>query len=288
VKKAIASWFVLASATLLLIACVQMALNANPKLIPHFTEAFFEECDSRMAAQSLPANLKLMEGLLKNDPQNRQLLTALSMGYTGYSLLFVEDEDAQRASALYLRAKTYGSIALSGRGAKAPLDGDPKKHETLLREMGRDKLEPLFWTTMAWMSWINLNLDQPAALAQIPMAQAYLEKIMELDPTFFYGTPHILMGATLAARPPMLGGDPPLAENHFRTARELSNGKFLLAPYYEARYYAVRAQDKELFTELLEAVEKTPPGELKEVCLINAVIKEKAKRLAARKDELFF
>jgi hypothetical protein len=154
--------------------------------------------------------------------------------------------------------------------------------------LGDHKLEALFWTTMAWMSWINLNLDQPAALAQTGVAQRYLERVLEMDPGFFHGAPHILMGTTYAARPKMLGGDPARARRHFEAARELSAGKFLLAPYYEARYYAVQVQDKELFTTLLQEIEDTAPDQLREVCLINAVVKEKAKRLAARKEELFF
>jgi hypothetical protein len=263
-----------------------MALHANPELIPRFTEAFFEECDSRMAEQSLPANLKFMEGLLNNDPHNPQLLTALCSGYSGYALLFVEAEDSKRASRLYLRARTYGFGALDGTGVSAspPLE----QAEQFLRNLRADKLEALFWTTMAWMSWINLNLDQPAALAQTRLAQRYLERVLEMDPGFLHGAPHILMGTTYAARPKMLGGDPARARRHFEAARELSAGKFLLAPYYEARYYAVQVQDKELFTTLLQEIEDTAPDQLREVCLINAVVKEKAKRLAARKEELFF
>jgi hypothetical protein len=229
-----------------------------------------------MAAQSLPANLKFMEGLLKNDSSNRQLLTALCMGYSGYALLFVEEESPKRASHLYLRAKEYGLRALNGTEAAA------------LKHIRKDGVEPLFWTTMAWMSWINLNLDQPLALAQIRTAQTYLDRVLEIDPAFFYGAPHILMGAALAARPPMLGGDAARAKEHFEAAKEIAGGKFLLGPYYEAKYYAVRVQDKEHFTELLESIEGASPDELKEVCLINAVVKEKAERLHTRIDELFF
>jgi hypothetical protein len=57
--------------------------------------------------------------------------------------------------------------------------------------------------------------------------------------------------------------------------------------YYFARYYAVQAQDKELFVKLAAEIEGTPPGALKAVCLINAVMKEKMKHLMERSEDLF-
>jgi hypothetical protein len=47
-----------------------LAMPVASSMIPGFTSAFFEECDLKLAEASLPAELKLMEGLLKNDPGN--------------------------------------------------------------------------------------------------------------------------------------------------------------------------------------------------------------------------
>ena len=96
----------------LLTGCVKLITQFSPNLIPNLTQTFFEECDSELARVSLPADLKLLEGLLKNDPQNKQLLTALCMGFTGYSALFLEEKDPERASLFYLRARNYGLKAL--------------------------------------------------------------------------------------------------------------------------------------------------------------------------------
>ena len=65
---------------------MRLAVNASSSLIPNLTMAFFEECDLELAEQSLPAELKLIEGLLKNAPQNKELLTALCMGFAGYAM----------------------------------------------------------------------------------------------------------------------------------------------------------------------------------------------------------
>lgn len=275
--------------TLLAQGCVGLALQTTPSLMPNLTQAVFEECDVALARASLPADLKLMEGLLKSAPQNTQLLTALAMGFTGYGLLFVEDDDPERASSFYARAKSYGLEALGNEGkrlqeARLKLD----QARTLLRDLDRDDIEPLFWATLAWNSWINLNLDNPAALAQMGVAQACIERLLEIDPTFFHGTPHVLMGTILAAKPAILGGDAAAAKAHFDKAMEISNGTFLLTPYYYARYYAVKVQDKDLFAGLLDGAIARPAAEFPGVCLLNTVMKEKARALLGRTDEFFF
>jgi tetratricopeptide (TPR) repeat protein len=274
---------------LLLSNCMRIALRASPSLFPNFTKSIFEECDIELARNAIPANLKLLEGLLKNDPENKQILTTLAMGFGGYSMLFVEGDEPERASELYLRAMDYGMKALGEKGVRVK-DTQARKGDLqrVLQTLGREDLEPLFWITVSWNAWINLNLAKPGALAQLNASQALLDRVMEIDPSYFQGLPHVLMGVSLSARPPMLGGDVKQAREHFDKALQLSNGKFFLVQYYFARYYAVRTQDKALFLRLTEEIEKMNPGELKDVCLINAVTQRKAKQLREMVDDLFF
>ncbi|MDZ7697031.1 MAG: hypothetical protein U5R49_08970 [Deltaproteobacteria bacterium] len=58
----------LLSLLFLMPGCARMALHAAGDMIPNLTDAFFEECDVDLAREALPAELKLMEGLLKNAP----------------------------------------------------------------------------------------------------------------------------------------------------------------------------------------------------------------------------
>jgi hypothetical protein len=265
-----------------------MALRVSPSLISRMTLAFFEECDSDLAEQSLPANLKLIEGLLKNDPHNRKLLKALSMGFAGYTMLFIEDDDPERASDLYLRSKNYGIRAM-GRKAGWLKDSALKKEiaQKRLMEYGEKDIEALFWTAVSWNAWINLNLHRTEALAQLGSAQACLERVMDLDPYYFHGVSYLVMGSILALMPGSLGGEADRARICFEKAMDISHGKFLLAHYYFAKYYAVRAQDKKLFLKLLKEIDTSSPDGLKEVCLINAVVKKKAKHLLDISEELF-
>jgi tetratricopeptide (TPR) repeat protein len=268
--------------------CMRMALRASPSLFPNLAATIFEECDPELAKASIPPNLKLLEGLLKNDPDNRKILTTLSMGFAGYALLFVEPQNPERASALYLRALEYGIRSLGDKGA--PLrnrDAGPEPLRGALKNMDRSDLEPLFWTTLSWNAWINLNLDKPSALAQVSAAEACLKRVLELDDHFFYSAPHILMGASLAARPPLFGGNPEKARIHFEQAMQQTDRKFFLAQVYFAKYYAVRVQDRELFTRTLAEVVQGNPREIPEVCLINRVMQRRAQDLAKQAEDLF-
>jgi len=269
--------------------CMQFALRLSPSLFPNFAAAIFEECDPELARSAIPANLKLLEGFLKSDPENKQILTSLSMGFSGYSMLFVEEDEPDRASELYLRARDYGMRALGDKGRTLKnLGTNGENLSDVLKAIGKEDLEALFWSTISWGGWINLNLDKPAALAQLSPSQACLKRIMEIDADYLHGLPYMLMGITLAARPPMFGGDIQQARSYLEKTLELSQRKFFLAQYYLAKYYTVRAQDKELFFNLIEEIIGGNPDELRDVCLINTMTQHKAKKLKNMADELFF
>jgi tetratricopeptide (TPR) repeat protein len=272
-----------------LTGCVKLALRSSHSVVANLTHSIFEECDPRLAELSIPTELKILEGILKNDPENKQLLTSLCMGFTGYALLFIEEDDPEWASSLYLRARNYGFMAL-GEKAQSLITKSANKEtiDNVLKGIDKSDVDPLFWTTMSWNAWINLNLDKPTALSQIGTAEACLKRMLEIKPDFLYGSPYVLMGTIHAAKPKMLGGNANTARDYFHKAMELSKGEFLLVHYFYAKYYTVMAQDKRLFLQLISHAEETPPEISKEVCLINAVMKQKLLRLKKNIDELFF
>jgi hypothetical protein len=261
----------------------------SPPLFADTMDSLFEECDPEMARAAIPAHLKILEGLLKSDPGNRAILKTLSAGYAGYALLFLEEEEPQRASDLYMRARDYGLKALETSGELLANPGTPGKtvEETLLRIAPED-VDGLFWTTFAWNAWINLNLDKPEGFAALPVSQACLERLLTLDRSFFHGLPMILKGTVLAARPPVLGGDREKARSFFEEAVARDQGRFFPAKYYCARYYAVGAQDRALFRTLLAEIGRGDPRNLREMCLVNTIFRQKAARLLKQEEELFY
>jgi tetratricopeptide (TPR) repeat protein len=263
-------------------------MRSSAFLLPRFSHAVLEECDPVLAEQAMPANLKLLEGLLKSDPQNPALLHSLCMGFCGYSLLFVQEKDPQRASALFLRARNYGLQALGKKGLLlADLQTSEEEIRSILQSLDKNKLETLVWATAAWVNWINLNLDRPEALAQIGLAETCLKQCIAADDQYLYGLPNLLMGSMLAGRPAILGGDLQRSKLYFEKALTGSQGRFLLTYYYYARYYAVQTQDKELFLNLIQKAAAADPHDLPEMCLINTVFQHKTLALKEKMDDFF-
>lgn len=272
------------------VGCTKLTLRSSSSLINNITGSFFEECDLELARQSLPSNLKLLEGILKEDPGNRVILKALCMGFTGYGMLFCDEEkERSRISSIYVRARNYGLKALFGSGVFSDKDdiilSEIKRKSSYLSE---DELDTIFWTSLAWNCWVNLNLDNPRALVQIPVAELLLKKVLDIDPAHFHSTPRIIAGTMFAAKPPLLGGDPDRAKSYFEEALSQSHRNFFLAHYYYARYYAVRIQDKALFLTLIDEVTQKDPSGIKDACILNAMIQKRILRLRQITDELFY
>ena len=266
--------------------CVKYAVRSSTGFLTNISESIFEECDPLLARKSIPANLKLLEGVLKSDPENPEILRLLSMGFCGYSMLFVEKDDPERASDLYFRAFKYGLKAMKYRGS--PNEIDLEKAKELLSGYGRKNSGIYLWTTVSWNLWINNNLDKPSAVSQIGSARIFIDRIAESDPEIFYGLPYVMKAVSLSARSPLLGGDYEKAEHFFKKAVDVSGGDFFLPVYYYARYYCVGTQKRELFISLLNEIINADSKRLPGVCLINRVIQGKAKTLLDEIDEYFF
>ncbi len=263
-----------------------MALRMSPALFRNISGSIFEECDPDLAKEAIPANLKLLEGILKNDPENPEILRLLSMGFCGYSLLFVEsDDNRERASKLYYRATVYGLKAVGF--SENPEKINKEVLEYLFNGLDDKGLNSLLWATVSWSSWINLNLDKPAAIAQLGMAQSCIDKLVELNPDLFNGLPYLLKAVSLSARSTMLGGDYEKAKEYFDKALLSGNKNLFLSQYFYAKYYCIGTQNKEMFISLLTEIidgNKEYPDDL---CLINMVIRNKALALLDNVDDYF-
>jgi len=205
--------------------CARVALRLSDPVVQNMAYSIFEECDLNLAREAIPANLKILEGLAKTDPRNRTVLTALAMGFSGYALLFVEENEPERASGLYLRARDYALHALGKKSGDLSWLNSSESDRSL-RDMDREDLQPLFWAAFAWNAWVNLNLDKPEGIAQLEKAEILLEKVLFLDSTYFHGLPSILHGAMLSAKPALLGGDKEKAMAFFQKGVEAGNGRF--------------------------------------------------------------
>lgn len=274
----------------LIAACspATIALRTTARLVADGRPALRGESDPEVAKGSIPAQLKLLEGLLVSDPENLDLLSALAEGWTGFAFLFVEDEDPVRAAAFYQRAASYGLRHLGRREEFKGLDAKtPDDLEELLTRAEASDVPGLYWTATAWAGWANMDKGNPAALAMVPKAARLMTRVLAIDPAFENGGADLFFGVYYASRPRIAGGDPSKALAHFESVLARTNRRYLPAHYLMMRTYAAGELDEELFKRLGAEAAAADPAALPDARLANEVAKRKAKALLEKTDELF-
>ena len=269
--------------------CIQtIAVSTVGSIANDGFSAITEEGDLAFAGQALPGNIKLLEVMLKSDPDNKKLLTLISQGYNSYALAFLEDSLQDRARDFYKRGRDFGLRMLRQDAEMArALDGTVDDLKAVLAQRDRDLVPAAFWTAFGWGSFIYLSLDNMDAIGDLPRAEALMEFVARRDSAYYYGGAHVFLGTLYGSRPRMLGGNPDLAKAHFEAALRINGGKFLMTYVYYARSFAVQTQDEALFISLLTKVESTSIDILPEFRLANAIAKQKARLLMSRRSDLF-
>ncbi len=164
----------------------KFVIRQTGTIIEYGVAALYEETDLTIAEQALASNIKLLEGMIKGDPENEDLLLLTSQAFSGYTMGFVEDEEPERAKSLYLRGKEYGLKVLRmddlfAQNEAATLD----EFTMVVNQLDDEYLEAIFWTAFAWGSWINLSLDNPKALMELPRVEALMQRVLDLDESLF-------------------------------------------------------------------------------------------------------
>ncbi len=283
----------------------KMAANQTTAIIMKATPAFDRESDLELAEQAMLSNLKMLEGLLEITPENPDLLLITSSSFSRYAFGFVEerieiaDQNYEygekerllgRAIDFYNRGKNYGLRLLSKSHKQLPqvLHQD-LGHLTLeLQQLQKKDVPALFWIAYAWGSLILLQQDSPARIAELPIVDAMMLRVLELDETYFFGGAHLFYGGYFGIRPKTLGGDPEKAKDHILRAIEITQGKYLMAKFLLAKFYAVPVQDKGAFKNILEEILAAPVDLFPEQTLANKLAKRNAERWLRHIDEIFF
>lgn len=265
---------------------VRVAAVANT--LNDVARAAAKQSDLSIIRQGSPAYLMLIDGLINAYPHNKALLVAGCRAYSSYASTLPAGTDPAEAAALYLKAKQYGFRALSdgvdfGRAAAGSL----QHFQAVLKRYHKKDVPALFWTAGAWASWISLNTDDVAALADMPMLEATMKRLLQLDGSFYYGGPHLLMGVYLAAKPAALGGNLAQAKAQFQKAFALGSNKLLMAKVMYAEYYARRAHNRALYVKTLRQVLAAPANAVPALTLANTVAKRQAKALLAKTEDYF-
>lgn len=266
----------------------QLIARGAAPLIDHGMAAMNRETDLELARASIPANLKMIEALLLADPGNAAYRVQAAMGFHGYALGFVEADDPDRAVALYQRARDHALVALDQAGMpQAMLMGKPAELQRALAKLDARAVPALFWAASAWGKWIELQLDNPARLDELPRVEALMQRVLDLDETYYYGSAHVFFGVYYGGRAPMFGGDYARAARHFDQAASIGQNQLQWVEVYRARYLLRQMGQREAFHATLSRVLDAPASPDPELHLANVLAKKEAASLLAQEGDLF-
>jgi len=266
----------------------KFVIRQTGALLDYGVLALYEETDLKLAEQAMASDIKLLEGMIKGDPENEHLLLLTAQALAGYALGFAEDEEPERAKVFYLRAKEYGMRVLLQNDEFAKADtGSFDDYTVAVNDLDEDDIDALFWTGFAWAAWINLSIDNPRAMIDLTKVQILMDRVLQLDETYFHGSTHLYFGSIWGLKPRMLGGDPEKAKEHFDRNLEITDGKFLLTYVYYARFYAAKVLDEDLYNSFIVKIEETPADVLPGYQLMNMIAKKKVKYLKEFGEEWF-
>jgi tetratricopeptide (TPR) repeat protein len=287
------SWLIRLTVTVFaasVLCCSPRLLIKSTKKTSDRAAAALEKYDDPiLLGKALPNLLINAEGYLGVVPDDVDLLVSTASKYSLYASIVVEDIDKEHAVQLYRRGQELGMRALRQNRKFAKKVGDESldRFEAAVRSLKKSDVPALYVTMTNWFSLISLTSSDPEALMDIPKVEAIMNKIMELDETYKYGSIHAAFGTYYGSLSEALGGQPDKAKYHFERAFEISDSKFLYFHVLYAQTYAVQIQDKALFINTLEKVLATPKKAEHEMTMANEIAKIKAKKLLSNIDEYF-
>ena len=279
----------------------RMAINRIGNALASGGSTYETDDDPDLVGDALPFGLKLIESLLAESPKHRGLLLAAASGFTEYSYAFVSqraDEAAAeslersnalraRARRLYLRAHAYGLRGLELRhpGIGAALDSEPADAVARAR---KEDVPLLYWTAASLGLAISTSKDNPEMIAQLPMVDAMIRRVAELDESWGQGSVPEFLISVEASR---TGAKPAEKQEHmrryFERALEFSKGRQADLFISYAENASVAAQDRAQFESLLHRALDIDPDQRPESRLANLVAQRRARWLLGRIDELF-
>lgn len=306
-------------------AANRLASRAGAELAVHSIAVYRDEPDYELARVSGYANVKLLEALLRSDPEDQALRLQLAEAFAGVAFAFAEDDlmaaccadpggpeppgsagapgderaacggaadiaaARARVRALYDRGAAYARRALAARRPRvaAALDGSAFALRAALGPATRENAAALFWYAFNALGAAGAAEDAAAGAPALGRIRVIAERLVELDATLEHGGPWLLLGVIDASLPAHLSVTADRGAAAFAQARRIAGDAFLLGDVEWARTYAVATGDRRGFETALDRVLAAPQDVVPGERLMTTVAKRRARYLRRRADALF-
>ncbi|MEE8169526.1 MAG: TRAP transporter TatT component family protein [Phycisphaerae bacterium] len=278
----------------------QLAIQSLADALSGSGATFASDDDPELVRQAVPFSLKLIESLLEETPRHQGLLLAACSGFTQYAYAFVQQEADEletrdlsaatdkwdRARKLYLRARGHGLRGLDSAyaGFSEQLLEDAKG--AVLRTRSKD-VPLLYWVAASWGAAISISKDDPDLIADQLIAEALIDRALELNESFEDGAIHSFLISYEMARQGAESEPAARARRHFERAMQLSGGLSAAPLVALAESVCVQEQNRREFEEVLNRAIAIDVDERRQWRLMNLIMQRRARWLLSRTDELF-
>jgi hypothetical protein len=266
--------------------CASLMSSAASGLTDSISDSVLNQDDPETAKAALPTFMVLLDGMVRDNPDDPDLLAAGATLYASYGAIFAEDP--VRASRLTSRARRYAGSAICE--AYGPACGwDSATYDEFVESLdgiGTADAEYLYTYGFASLAFLRAHSDDWNSLAELPQMEALFKRYIEISGDEGHGAAYTYMGILLTLRPPALGGEPERAREYFEKAIALTEGRDLGIKVEYARGYAKLLYERELHDRLLDEVLAADPYQ-DGYTLSNVLAQEQAREMLAQADEYF-
>ena len=277
----------LLAASLLLLLCSSCASVIVSPMLEPLTLSMQKQTDLELLREGAPSLLLLLDGLIANDPHNARLIMTAAKAYGAYAMILNEDGKTARAVSMSIKARDYGITLINQLPGLEDLNGKTLDQiEEVLAKIGPDKVGYLFWGAYGWATWIQFQEGAPAAMADLPIVERIMLRVVKLDESYYYGGAHIFLGSYYGSLPQIYGGKPEESRKHFERALAINKRQYLLTQIAYAQTYARMMFDRKLYMGLLTEVLEKPVTDTN-MASSNTLAKLMAVKLIAQVDEFF-
>ena len=269
-------------------ACPGSAMDAAAtRVAKGLQDGILNHDDVATVRDALPGYMLTLDGLVEASPDNPQVALAAAQLYAFFASNFASEPE--RKKRLAERARRYARQALCleltalcetlgasfEEFAEEVEDIDDEEHVALL-----------YGFTTAWAVWIQANVEDWNAIADVAKIETLLKKVIALKPRYEKGMPYVYLGVLASQLPEAMGGKPDKAREYFEEALTISGERNLMAQVYYARQYARMVFDRKLHDQLLREVVAADPRE-RGLTLSNILAQEQARTLLAESQDFF-
>ncbi|MEE2961944.1 MAG: TRAP transporter TatT component family protein [Myxococcota bacterium] len=223
--------------------------------------------------------IRKWEEALTKAPLKETILTALARAYYFYGDTHLRTAgDKNGMMKFFTKGVAMGERAMMAASAEfaTRVEGG-ESVEDAVGSIPLSGQAAMYWYSVCIGKWAN-EKGFSTLLRYKDRIFKVMQRVLKLDPTYFYGAPHRYFGVYYAKAPGFAGGDMRKSEEHFKKALEIAPTHLGTKVLY-AEFWALKENEEDLFRDLLNQVVKANAADLADIEAEQQFEQAKAKQL---------